>query len=653
MSRLESLHHTSRVLDNAPIPSLDDYRSIGGGLGLDVARDIEPEALIGLISESGLRGRGGSGFPTGLKWATVAASESITAPTTVVINAAEGEPGTFKDRAILRRNPYRVLEGAAIAAHAVDAKAIRIGIKATFNREIRLLDHALTEAIEAGWFDDIDIAMVLGAGYLFGEETAMLEVIEGRQPFPRVAPPFRRGIDDDDPTRSAAGLEMASIGGSTEPPALVDNVETLSNVPLIVTNGSEWFRRLGTEKSPGTIVVTVSGDTNRAGVGEVPMGTTLRDAIDLIGWGVRNGREVGLVLGGTANAMLTAEALDTPLTYEDMAAAGSGLGSGGFIVFDDRCDPVAVAQGVSRFLAVESCGQCEHCKLDGTELSMLLQRLSASKAHGDDLTEIRRRQATVSIGARCNLARQQEAVVGSLLQQFPDSVEGHHMEGTTAKLPAVNDVPLIAPIIDIVGGTATIDSRQASKQLDWSYGTIDSGASPAARFGDTPFLITEPVGYERDIRWPAPGPADRIHPLDQVDEVHNEIDALVHDLIHGGSAGPASPTERLVHLAKVHIDVTQRILYPTVRRHCGRAGDELVDHATATESDLLAMLNRADAVVDDDESRAEFLRAFCSTLRVHTADEEEMFNLLDEVLDQQDKKVLLDALVEANTTSLV
>ena len=185
----------NRVLDRHVVGTLDEYSDLDGGRALDLARRVGAEAICDLVAASGLRGRGGAGFPTGLKWQTVAASRSAVEPTTVVVNAAEGEPGTFKDRALLRTNPYRILEGTAIAALAVGAERVRIGIKATFEREVQRLGDAIAEVSAAGWFDGLDVGLVLGpSSYLFGEETGLLEVIEGRQPFPRVTPPFRRGV---------------------------------------------------------------------------------------------------------------------------------------------------------------------------------------------------------------------------------------------------------------------------------------------------------------------------------------------------------------------------------------------------------------------------------------------------------------------------
>ena len=343
---------SNRILDPRPVTTLPDYVRAGGGTGYDVAGKVEPEAVIEEISAAGLRGRGGAGFPTGQKWATT--FERETEVTTVVVNAAEGEPGTFKDRALMRTNPYRILEGALIAARVMGATRIRLGLPGSFRREITRLNAAIEEMRVAGWTDGVDVALLLGPdSYLFGEETGMLEVMDGRQPFPRVVPPFL------DP----------------EAPDLVSNAETMANVPGIIANGAEWYRTVGTEDSPGTIVVTVTGDVVNHGVVEVPMGTTVRRAIDHVGWRLVRGEEPLLVLNGAANAPLGPEALDTPLTYRDMAAAGSGLGSASLIVFDERRDPVAIAEGVARFLEVESCGQCEPCKRDGRAIADHLRTL--------------------------------------------------------------------------------------------------------------------------------------------------------------------------------------------------------------------------------------------------------------------------------------
>jgi NADH:ubiquinone oxidoreductase subunit F (NADH-binding) len=273
---------------------------------------------------------------------------------------------------------------------------------------------------------------------------------------------------------------MAGPDGTTGvAPTLVDNVETMANVARIIARGAAWFRTEGTEKSPGTIVCTITGATQRHGVGEVIMGTTLREAIEEIGGGPRPGHQIKAVLPGVSNAIIPASKLDTALTYEDMAAAGSGLGSGGFIVFDDESDLVAVAAGASRFLAVESCGQCTPCKQDGLLLASLLTKLAGSDADEADLAKIRKRVSTVGDRARCTLASQQQVVVGSILERFPDEVEAHLKGASDSVAPE-----LIAELVDISGDEAVVDGRHLEKQPDWSYDAEDSGKAPADRFGE-------------------------------------------------------------------------------------------------------------------------------------------------------------------------
>ncbi|MCU1484243.1 MAG: hypothetical protein JWN67_989 [Actinomycetia bacterium] len=467
-----------RVLDDSPA-TFASYRADGGGEALAAARKVEPEAVVQIVADAGLRGRGGAGFPTGTKWATVAGYASPTMTTSVVVNAAEGEPGSFKDRAILRANPYRVLEGALIAAVAVGADSVHVAMKGSFTTEIDRVRQAITDVRDAGWADGVELDVVTGPGeYLFGEETALLEVLDGRAPFPRIAPPFRRGVDQvGDDSASASHVDLADeVGDSPAPPALVDNVETLANVPGIVLNGPAWFRELGTERSPGTIVCTVSGDTVRHGVVEVAMGTPLADALDAAGGGPGKGRSIKAVASGVANPFLTGDQLSTPLTYEDMEAAGAGLGAAGFIVFDDTRDMIAVTRGISRFLAVESCGQCTPCKQDGLAMADLLDDLRRSEAEDGVVAQLADRVTTVATGARCSLASQQERVVGSLLDRFATEVRAH----ADARLDGAEPV-LIAPILDLVDDRFVLDEGHDGKQPDWTYDLTDSGQAPADR----------------------------------------------------------------------------------------------------------------------------------------------------------------------------
>jgi NADH-quinone oxidoreductase subunit F len=244
-------------------------------------------------------------------------------------------------------------------------------------------------------------------------------------------------------------------------------------VPNIVARGPAWFRTEGTEESPGTIVCTVTGTTQRHGVGEVMMGTPLREVISLIGGGPRPGRRIAAVLSGVANALITEDQLDAPVSYEGLAAIGSGLGSAGFIVFDDSVDPAAVAAGVSRFLAVESCGQCTPCKHDGLALSDELTRLCRSDVDAALPGAIRSRVGTVADEARCYLATQHQVVVNSLLERFPQSVDSH----AAGSAPSIAPL-LVSELVDIVDGQAVWDERHLDKQPDWTYSAEWSGATP-------------------------------------------------------------------------------------------------------------------------------------------------------------------------------
>ena len=469
----------SRVLDPEPVTSLADHTGRGGGRGLEAARRLGPAGVLEDLEASGLRGRGGAGFPTGRKWRTVVENLSPALPATVVVNAAEGEPGTFKDRAIVRANPYRVLEGALAAAVTVGADGVIVALKASFHQEIARVRAAIDEVRRAGWADGVELFVVEGPSeYLFGEETALLEVVAGRPPFPRVAPPFRHGVDEAGAAvaSAASGVGMAGSENEVTPPALVNNAETFANVANLLAEGPDWFRAVGTEQSTGTIVCTVTGRTRRHGVAEFPMGTPLGEVIDTIGGGTAAGHEVVAVMSGVATPLVPGSALDTPVSYEGMEAIGSGLGTGGFIVFDDTTDPAAVAQGVSHFLAVESCGQCTPCKQDGLALAELLDRLRRSDGSADLLASIEDRVSTVSERARCYLAHQHQRVVDSILRLFPEELEAH-----ASGRRGVGRPELIVPILDIEDRQAVLDEGYLAKQPDWTFDQTYSGESPADR----------------------------------------------------------------------------------------------------------------------------------------------------------------------------
>jgi NADH:ubiquinone oxidoreductase subunit F (NADH-binding) len=397
---------TNRLLV-AP-PDLDTYVASGGGAGLERARSLGPQAVAGLLTDSGLRGRGGAGFPTGAKWRTILDTPG---ERYVVCNGAEGEPATFKDRLLLRRNPYAVLEGTAIAAEMTGARGVYIAVKDSFTLEIERLTAAIDEARDAGWFAEVDVQLVRGPDrYLFGEETGLLGVIDGRGPFPREVRPFMQGL----------------FGSSSVPnPTLVNNVETLANVPAIVAKGAEWFRSLGTKGSPGTMLFTVAGDVEREGVFELPLGTTLRELIE----GHAGASDVKAVLPGASSAVIRPDLLDLPLDFDEFRRSGTGLGAGGFAVYGSSACMVEVARQYSRFLHVESCAQCPACKVGSGAINDLVAQLHDGDGSLGDVEEILARADRVTDGQKCALPTGTRLITLSLIQTFPDEFAAHASGG--------------------------------------------------------------------------------------------------------------------------------------------------------------------------------------------------------------------------------
>ncbi|HEV7897461.1 MAG TPA: NADH-ubiquinone oxidoreductase-F iron-sulfur binding region domain-containing protein [Planosporangium sp.] len=432
-----------------PAATLSDYLAVGGGEGLALARSHTPEWVIAAIKAAGLRGRGGAGFPTATKWTTV---RSAACPTTyAVCNAAEGEPGTFKDRFIIRRNPYQVLEGLAIAAIAVGASRGLIVIKQRYEPEISALVAALQEMQDADLLGPIPIQLVLGPDeYLFGEEKAAIEVIEHAAPLPRIFPPYQVG--------------PFAKRGSPNPTAM-NNVETLAHVPQILRRGADWFRAAGTETSPGTMVFTISGDVRRPGLAELPLGIPLRLLVEFVGGGV-TGRRVKAVIPGASGAMLTAEHLDTPLDFDSMLAVGSGLGSAGFAVYDDSACIVAATLVFSRFLAIESCAQCPACKQGTASITECLEKIERGAGSSRDMDTMMAKCATVTGGQRCALPTGEAALVRSAVEQFPGEFEAHL--GRACPLPRDLPVPKFVDF-DEEAGRFSYDERYQLKQPDWTF----------------------------------------------------------------------------------------------------------------------------------------------------------------------------------------
>jgi NADH:ubiquinone oxidoreductase subunit F (NADH-binding) len=420
------------LLPPTPLLTFDQYRAWGGGQGVARAVELGPAGTIAEVAASGLRGRGGGGFPTGRKWASIAGDPS---PRSVVANGAEGEPATFKDRTLLRSNPYQVVEGVVIAAFAIGAQQAFIAVKESFEREREALERAVADLQRAGICSTCEIGIVTGPpDYLFGEESALLEVVEGKAALPRNVPPYIQGL--------FATPSQPTI-------TLVNNVETMAQATTVLTRGAEWFRAQGTAETPGHGIATIVGDVRHPGVAEIPMGTPLRVAIDAVGGGPHPGRSVKAVLSGVANGVVTTDHLDAPLSFEHMAAAGSGLGAAGFTVYDDSACMLQVAWLASSFLAVESCGQCPPCKLGSAAITELLEDLDQGRATGTTLDELAGQLEKVTDANRCYLGTQERVVVSSILQRFPEEV-AEHLAGPCPRPRKLE----LAPLVDLTADGA-------------------------------------------------------------------------------------------------------------------------------------------------------------------------------------------------------
>lgn len=441
------------VLPDRPYASYAEYLELTGGSAVLTAREMGAEAILEEVRRSGLRGRGGSGFPTAVKWSTVYGHPSSTR--FVVCNAAEGEPGTFKDRMLIRRNPYATLEGMLIAAHVVGARDLYIATKASYARELERLRGAIAEMEEEGLLAYHTIHVVSGPEeYLFGEEKALLEVIEGNEPLPREAhyPPYEKGLFA---TQASAN------------PALVNNVETFAHVPSIVRSGGESFGDVGTHDTPGTLLFTVSGDVVRPGVYEAPAGILLSELLHELAGGPRPGRTIKAVLSGVSSAPIAEDKLDTPVDFASLALIGSGLGSAGFVVLDDEANIPRVAQSIARFLYVESCNQCTACKYGlGMASSALDEIFQPALATPDDVERALYGARHAPQGNRCYLPVQGSIVLPALIERFRDEFEAE-LHVTGARKPRYA-VPKLLDF-DEERGVFLVDDSQARKRPDWTY----------------------------------------------------------------------------------------------------------------------------------------------------------------------------------------
>jgi NADH:ubiquinone oxidoreductase subunit F (NADH-binding) len=437
---------TERVLPAKPYTTYDNYLAAGGGEGYRTAAELTPDEVIEVVAASGLRGRGGAGFPTGTKWRSIVDAAGD-APVYLVCNAAEGEPATYKDRVLLARNPFGVIEGMLIAMHAVGAERAFVGIKQRFDEVARIIE--ARDAFVAGGFDRAaDIRVVPGPDeYLFGEESAMLEVIEGKLPLPRILPPYQTGLF----------ATMRQLN-----PTVVNNVETYSHVTQILREGADWFRAIGTTEAPGTMVFTILGDVAHPGIYELPLGTSMRTlVVDLAG-----AHDIQAIYPGTSNSVITPDLLDLPMDFDSFAEAGTGLGSAGLAVYDTSRDIVQVCATLARFLAVESCGQCLACKLGTADMFERLDRLVAGEGTEGDIAEIRKRTETVTDLNRCYLPVGAALLIRSTLDQFADAFHAHVGQPSDPAIAVA--VPKITSW-DAQQGVFLLDPDYHRKRSDWSY----------------------------------------------------------------------------------------------------------------------------------------------------------------------------------------
>jgi NADH-quinone oxidoreductase subunit F len=431
-----------RHADEPDINRLEVYRRFGGYEALERAfRELEPDEILSELEESGLRGRGGAGFSMGKKASFLPRGEMAKY---LCCNADESEPGAFKDRELMQKNPHQLIEGIAIAALAAGAQHAFIFIRGEYDLQGDILDAAVAEAYEAGYLGkdvlgshfDVELVVHRGAGaYICGEETALLDALEGKRGNPRLKPPFP----------AVQGL----YGG----PTLINNVETLSNVPHIVANGSEWFRSFGTEQSPGTKVVSVSGCVKRPGNYEVELGIPTRDLICGLAGGPEDGHEVkAFYPGGSSAPVLTADELDLPYSFEAMAEAGSMLGSGSIIVADERVSIPHMALRTARFYHHESCGKCTPCR-EGTNWTVkVLERVIRGHATPIDLEVMASVQENIIGHCLCVLGDSMAMPVGAMVQRFRGEFE-EMIAGAGPELDEVSRIGAVQGAAETLGAS--------------------------------------------------------------------------------------------------------------------------------------------------------------------------------------------------------
>ena len=416
--------------------NINEYIGLNGYMALGKAlTEMTPEQVIQTIKDSGLRGRGGGGFPTGTKWSFAAAQPA--GQKYVCCNADEGDPGAFMDRSVLEGDPHVVLEAMAIAGYAIGASQGYIYVRAEYPIAVKRLEIAIGQARENGLLGkdilgtgfDFDIELRLGAGaFVCGEETALMTSIEGRRGEPRPRPPF------------------PAVKGLFERPTVLSNVETYANIPQIILNGADWFSSMGTEKSKGTKVFALGGKINNTGLVEVPMGTTLREIVEEIGGGIPNGKKFKAAqTGGPSGGCIPASLIDIPVDYDNLVSIGSMMGSGGLIVMDEDTCMVDIAKFFLEFTVDESCGKCTPCRIGTKRLLELLDKITKGKGTMEDLDKMEELCYHIKANSLCGLGQSAPNPVLSTLKYFRDEYVAHIVD---KKCPAGVCKALLNFVID-------------------------------------------------------------------------------------------------------------------------------------------------------------------------------------------------------------
>ncbi len=415
---------------------IEEYIALDGYAALAKALyEMQPEDVIEVVKDSGLRGRGGGGFPAGTKWEV--AAQQQTAEKIVVCNADEGDPGAFMDRSILEDDPHSVLEAMAITAYAIGAQSGYIYVRAEYPTAVERLKIAIAQARAYGLLGenilgkglDFDIEIRLGAGaFVCGEATALMISIEGNRGEPRLKPP------------------SSAVRGLFGKPTVLNNVETFANVPQILLKGADWFRSIGTEKSTGTKVFALGGKINNSGLVEIPMGTTLREMIYEIGGGIPGGKKFKAAqTGGPSGGCIPAEHLDTPIDYESLSKLGSMMGSGGMIVMDENTCMVDIAKFFLEFTVDESCGKCPPCRIGTRRMLDILTRITEGKGTMEDLDELEELAHTIKRASLCGLGQSAPNPVLSTMKYFKDEYIAHVRD---KKCPAGVCISMLRYVVD-------------------------------------------------------------------------------------------------------------------------------------------------------------------------------------------------------------